>query len=123
MRRLLLLFCLLAPAATAQDSGTLEGWAREGQIFAQIDQVGGGPPQCQTLCDDEAACVAWVWSQPGLAGPHASCALLSSALTPFRAPGRVTGMPRRITDWLDTAMERPPSPAELPGLRAAENGP
>jgi len=114
--------CLLVPAATAQSGDRMEGWARRGATYRIVPMDNGTPQACDALCASDNACRSWVWSLPGLDGPDAQCALLSAAPTPYRAPGRVTGLSDALARHIEAAAERPPSPREIEALRATASG-
>ena len=123
MRLLLALPLALLLAGPAAADGTLEGQARRGTTYARIAMDEGTARACAALCDSDAMCRSWVWSMPGLAGPDAQCDLLSSAPTPFAAPGRITGLSAGLSARLETASERAPTAREIEALLEAAGHP
>ena len=115
--------CLLVPPVPAQTGDRMDGWARRGATYRIVPMDGGTPQACDALCGGDSACRSWVWTVPGLDGPDAQCALLSAAPTPYRAPGRVTGLSDALARHIEAAAERPPSPREIEALRATAAGP
>lgn len=115
---------LLAMPAAAQSGDRMDGWARRGATYRVVPMDGGTPQACDALCSEDRVCRSWVWALPGLDGPDAQCALLSAAPTPYRAPGRVTGLSDALARHIEAAAERPPSAREIEALRAtASAGP
>ncbi|MEA1941381.1 MAG: PAN domain-containing protein [Pseudomonadota bacterium] len=119
-----LLAGLLAMPAAAQSGDRMDGWARRGATYRVVPMDGGTPQACDALCRGDSQCRSWVWTLPGLDGPDAQCALLSATPTPYRAPGRVTGLSDALARHIEAAAERPPSAREIEALRAtASAGP
>jgi hypothetical protein len=116
------LAALLANGPTLADD-LLDGWARRGAVYHRIDMDQGTTQACHALCTADDNCQSWVWTRPGLNGPDARCELLSATPTPFRSPGRTTGLSGQLSRSLDQAMDRAPSEREIRAMRALEPGP
>lgn len=112
---------LTTAAASADDN--LEDHARRGAAYLRLTMEDLTPRACAALCDGDGQCQSWVWTRAELTGSDPGCDLLAAAPTPYRAPGQVTGLARSLSDRIDAAAERPPSPRELPALRATLPGP
>lgn len=117
MRRLLLL-AALSLSYPAHADGYRDGYSRFGSVYDRIEMDGGTPAICEALCAEDAMCLSWSWSRPGLQGPDAQCALLAAAPTPQRRPGHVTGLSPALRARLDAASERAPTAREIEALRA-----
>lgn len=111
---------LVAHPGIALGDDVLDGWARRGAVYRSVVMDGGTPAACRALCDGDGLCRSWVWTMPGLNGPDTQCALLSAAPTPYRAPGRITGLADVLVRQIEAAAERPPTPREVEALRAAD---
>ena len=98
----------------------MPGWARRGAVYQRTEMDQGTARACASLCDLDGQCQAWVWTRPGLQGPDAVCSLLSTAHTPYRAPGQTTGLGAGLRASIDSAAERPPSEREIEALMALE---
>ena len=119
-RAIALVLTGLALTAPATGDDVMEGWARRGATYRVVPMDGGTATGCDALCREDGACRSWVWTLPGLDGPDAQCALLSAAPTPYRAPGRTTGLSDALARHIEAAAERPPSPREIEALEAAD---
>lgn len=118
MRNFLPILLLAGFTASAGADDVLEGWARRGATYAFIPMDSGTPRACAALCGEDGMCKSWVWTQPGLNGPDAQCALLSATPTPYRAPGQTTGLAPALARQIEAAAERPPTQREVEALRA-----
>ncbi|GLK50685.1 PAN domain-containing protein [Maricaulis virginensis] len=116
------LLALVLAAGPASADDVMDGWARRGAIYASITMDDGTPAGCSALCSRDGNCQSWVWTVAGLDGPDTQCALLSAAPTPFRAPGRVTGLSADLVQRIEAAAERPPSPREIDALQSMQHG-
>lgn len=121
LRTAALLALVLADGPASADD-VMDGWARRGAIYASITMDDGTPAGCAALCSRDGNCQSWVWTVAGLDGPDTQCALLSAAPTPFRAPGRVTGLSADLVQRIEAAAERPPSPREIDALQSMQHG-
>ncbi len=117
----MLALCLAAGPALADD--VMEGHARRGAVYARILMEDLTPNACAALCNGDGQCQSWVWTRAELTGSDPGCHLLSAAPTPYRAPGQVTGLSRRLGDRIEAAAERAPSAREEAALRATLRGP
>jgi hypothetical protein len=109
---------VLAAEGPAVAGDRLEGWARRGAVYQRTPMDGGTAQACAALCARDRQCRSWVWTRPGLDGPDAQCALLSSAPTPYRAPGQTTGLGVELVRSIEEAATRPPTQREIDALRA-----
>ena len=116
------LLALVLAAGPASADDVMAGWARRGAIYASITMDDGTPAGCAALCSRDGNCQSWVWTVAGLDGPDTQCDLLSAAPTPFRAPGRVTGLSADLVQRIEAAAERPPSPREIDALQSMQHG-
>lgn len=126
MRPLAGLLCglaALACGAPAFADDVMEGHARRGAVYARILMEDLTANACAALCDGDGQCQSWVWTRAELTGTDPGCHLLSAAPTPYRAPGRVTGLSGQLSDRIEAAAERAPSPREEDALRATLRGP
>ncbi|MFY0637056.1 PAN domain-containing protein [Maricaulis maris] len=126
MRRVIgLLLGLGASAcpASALADDVMEGHARRGAVYVRILMEDLTPTACSALCNGDGQCQSWVWTRAELTGTDPACHLLSAAPTPYRAPGRVTGLSSQLSDRIEAAAERAPSPREEVALRATVRGP
>ncbi|MEP3072388.1 PAN domain-containing protein [Maricaulis sp.] len=121
MRATILLALVLASGPANADD-VMDGWSRRGAVYASIAMDDGTPASCAALCSRDGNCRSWVWTIAGLDGPDTQCALLSAAPTPFRSPGRVTGLSAGLVQRIEAAAERPPSPRELNALQSMQHG-
>lgn len=121
MRAAILLALALASGPANADD-VMDGWSRRGAVYATIAMDDGTPASCAALCSRDGNCRSWVWTIAGLDGPDTQCALLSAAPTPFRSPGRVTGLSADLVQRIEAAAERPPSPRELNALQSMQHG-
>ncbi|MBR9826750.1 MAG: hypothetical protein GYB36_13270 [Alphaproteobacteria bacterium] len=112
----------LTSPAMAQDDD-LEGFVRTGSIYHRLDMSQGTPAICEAVCARDQQCQSWSWAQAGLMGPDAQCQLLSSAPTPQRRPGHVTGLAPQLRERIDQASERALSAREQAALAATEHRP
>jgi len=117
---LILAWILICPAPAEADD-VLDGWMRRGSVYQRIEMDEGTSRACSALCNADEMCMSWVWSQANLDGPYPMCRLLSSAPTPHRSPGRITGLAENIALRIEAAAERTPSEREIPALRAAQD--
>jgi len=117
------LAALTAMTGKAVADDVMDGWSRRGAVYVTIPMDAGTPAGCSALCDRDGQCQSWVWTTESLDGPDAQCALLSAAPTPFRAPGRVTGLSDQLVRQIEAAAERPPSPREIEALSATRYAP
>ena len=118
---LFVLFLLPVPGLAAQD--IMEGYERTGSVYERLNIGQADAQRCEALCDGDMACQAWVWARPGYHGEDAQCALLSTASTPRRAPGRVTGLAAPLWQRIEAGAERAPSEREIEALQALVPGP
>jgi len=117
-------FALAGLAATpALADDILEGHARRGSVYQTLAIDNLTPRACAAICDADGSCQSWVWTRAELTGSGPACSLLSAAPTPYRAPGRVTGLSQAIANRIEAAADRPPSEREIPALRATLDGP
>lgn len=116
------LFTLVLAAGPARAGDVMDGWTRRGAVYASIAMDDGTPAGCAALCSRDRTCQSWVWTIAGLDGPDTQCALLSAAPTPFRAPGRVTGLSADLVQRIEAAAERPPNPREIEALQSMQHG-
>lgn len=116
------LFAFVLASGPARADDVMDGWSRRGAVYASIAMDGGTPASCAALCNRDGNCQSWVWTVAGLDGPDTQCALLSAAPTPFRAPGRVTGLSAELVRHIEAAAERPPSPREVNALQSLQQG-
>lgn len=114
-----LLITQLASGSAAADD-LLDGWARRGAVYHRVDMDQGTVQACQALCTADGDCQSWVWTRPGLNGPDARCELLNATPTPFRSPGRTTGLSGQLSRSLDQAMDRAPSEREIRAIQALD---
>ncbi|OLF72295.1 hypothetical protein AWH62_10695 [Maricaulis sp. W15] len=117
-----LLTAWLVPAIPALADDVMDGHARRGAVYQRMTQPDLTPQACAALCDDDAMCRSWVWTRAELTGSDPGCSLLASTPTPYRAPGRVTGLSSAVSARIEATAERPPSDREMPALRAVLRG-
>ncbi|MHA6289212.1 PAN domain-containing protein [Maricaulis sp. CAU 1757] len=108
---------LLSPPAALAD-GKLVDHDRRGAIIEHTRH--STAEMCEAACGQNNQCRSWVWTISELAGDGAQCSLHATALTPFPAPGRVTGLSPGLARTLEQASDRVPTRREQAALRAVD---
>ena len=116
-----LLACLLACATNSvQAQSSLEpGTDRAGSDYQGFPLRSADPAACQRRCDDDSACRAYTYVNPGVQGPQAMCYLKSSVPAASANACCTSGVKptarRPITMLRAAPLPTPPPP---PGIRA-----